>query len=108
MFKILDRLVPTGKLNDRKVIDQSAKPAMPEHIRLRLENLKIHKVRRLRIFSKEHTNKSYTLMKPEKCNYETVYFRSQILERPSIGEYWNISGVPVLPENVISTLLRTC
>ena len=26
---------------------------------------------------------------------------SQILERPSIGEYWNISGVPVLPENVI-------
>ena len=32
---------------------------------------------------------------------EKVYFRSQILERPSIGEYWNISGVPVLPENVI-------
>ena len=29
---------------------------------------------------------------------EKVYFRSQILERPSIGEYWNISGVPVLPE----------
>ena len=32
---------------------------------------------------------------------EKVYFGSQILERPSIGEYWNISGVPVLPENVI-------
>ena len=34
---------------------------------------------------------------------EKVYFRSQILERPSIGEYWNITGVPVLPENVIFT-----
>ena len=33
--------------------------------------------------------------------WEKVYFRSQILERPSIGEYWNIFGVPVLPENVI-------
>ena len=32
----------------------------------------------------------------------------QILERPSIGEYWNISGVPVLPENVIFTSFRTC
>ena len=31
-----------------------------------------------------------------------------MLERPSIGEYWNISGVPVLPENVIFTFLRTC
>ena len=30
-----------------------------------------------------------------------VYFRSQILECPSIGQYWNIFGVPVLPENVI-------
>ena len=37
-----------------------------------------------------------------------VYFRSQILERPSIGEYWNISGVQVLPENVIYTFFRTC
>ena len=27
---------------------------------------------------------------------EKVYFRSQILERPSIDEYWNISGLPVL------------
>ena len=36
--------------------------------------------------------------------WEKVYFRSQILERPSnSGEYWNISGVPVLPENVIFT-----
>ena len=39
---------------------------------------------------------------------EKVYFRSQILERPSIVEYWNISGVPVLPENVIFTFFRTC
>ena len=39
---------------------------------------------------------------------EKVYFTSQILERPSIGEYWNISGVPVLPENVIFMLFRTC
>ena len=37
---------------------------------------------------------------------EKVYFRSQILERPSIGEYWNISGGPVLPENVIFTFLE--
>ena len=41
-------------------------------------------------------------------NVEKVYLRSQILERPSIGEYWNISGVPVLPENVIFTFFRTC
>ena len=39
---------------------------------------------------------------------EKVYFRSQILERPSIGEYWNISGVPVLPENVVFTSFRMC
>ena len=39
---------------------------------------------------------------------EKVYLRSQILERPSIDEYWNISGVPVLPENVIFTFFRTC
>ena len=39
---------------------------------------------------------------------EKVYFRSQILERPSIGEYWNISGVAALPENVIFTFFRTC
>ena len=32
---------------------------------------------------------------------EKVYLRSQILERPSIDEYWNISGVPILPEKVI-------
>ena len=31
-----------------------------------------------------------------------LYLRSQILECLSIGEYRNISGVPVLPENVIS------
>ena len=40
--------------------------------------------------------------------WEKVYFRSQILERPSIGKYWNISGVPVLPENVIFTFFRMC
>ena len=39
---------------------------------------------------------------------EKVNFRSQILERPSIGEYWNISGVPVLPESVIFTFFRMC
>ena len=39
---------------------------------------------------------------------EKVYFRSQILEHPSIGEYWNISGVPVLPENVILMSFSTC
>ena len=39
---------------------------------------------------------------------EKVYFRSQILEHPSIGEYWNISGVPVLSENVIFMFFRTC
>ena len=39
---------------------------------------------------------------------EKVYFRSQILERPSIGEYWNIFSFPVLPENVIFTFFRTC
>ena len=38
----------------------------------------------------------------------TLYFRSQILERHSIGEYWNISGVPELPKNVIFTFFRTC
>ena len=32
---------------------------------------------------------------------EKVYVRSQILEHPSIGEYWNFSGVVVLPENMI-------
>ena len=37
---------------------------------------------------------------------EKVYFRSQILERSNIGEYWNIYGVPVLPENVIFMFLE--
>ena len=35
-----------------------------------------------------------------------VYSRSQILERPSIGGYWNKFGVPVLLENVIFTFFR--
>ena len=39
---------------------------------------------------------------------EKVYFGSQILQRPSTDEYWNISGLPVLPENVIFTFLRIC
>ena len=43
-----------------------------------------------------------------KTKKEKVYFRSQILERPSIVEYWNISGVPVLPEIVIFTFLKSC
>ena len=30
------------------------------------------------------------------------------LESPSIGEYWNISGVLVLPKNVIFVFFRTC
>ena len=32
---------------------------------------------------------------------EKIFLRSEILKHPSIGEYWNISSVPVLPENVI-------
>ena len=40
--------------------------------------------------------------------WEKVYFRSQILERPIIGEYWSIFGVPVLPENMIFRFFRTC
>ena len=47
-------------------------------------------------------------MKSQVKNREKVYFSSQILERPSISEYWNISGVPVLTENVIFTFFRTC
>ena len=39
---------------------------------------------------------------------EKVYFRSQILERPSIAEYWDIFDVPVLPKNVIFTFCRKC
>ena len=35
-----------------------------------------------------------------------VHFRSKILKHPSIGEYWNISRVLVLPESVIFTFLR--
>ena len=43
-------------------------------------------------------------------NSQTVYnckrFRPQILERLGIGEYLNISGVPVLP--VIYAFCKTC
>ena len=35
--------------------------------------------------------------------WENVYLRSQILERPSIGNNWNISCIPVLTENVMFT-----
>ena len=41
-------------------------------------------------------------------SWEKVYFRSQILELPRIGEYWNISCVPVLSENVIFTFFWMC
>ena len=41
-------------------------------------------------------------------NLEKVNFRSQILERPSIGEYWNTFGVPALPENVTFMFFRMC
>ena len=53
-------------------------------------------------------------IKPSNCligplvGLEKVNFRSQILVRPSIGEYWNTFGVPVLPENVIFTFFRMC
>ena len=47
---------------------------------------------------------SYCLQLKKKS--EKVNFRSQILECPSIGQYWNILGVPVLPENVILTFFR--
>ena len=39
---------------------------------------------------------------------EKVNFKSQILERPSIGKYWNILCVPVSSGNVIFTSFRTC
>ena len=42
------------------------------------------------------------------CLFWKVYLRSQILECPSIGEYWNISSVPVLLENVMCLFFRTC
>ena len=48
------------------------------------------------------------LQNPELKILEKVYFRSQILECPSIGKYWNISAVLVLPENVIFMFFRTC
>ena len=50
----------------------------------------------------------FTTGKNEKEYSEKVKFRSQILVRPSIGEYWNTFGVPVLPENVIFTFFRMC
>ena len=39
---------------------------------------------------------------------EKVHLRSQILECPCIRENLNISGVPVLPENMIIMLFRKC
>ena len=45
---------------------------------------------------------------PDLGSLEKVYCRSQMLERPSIGKNWNISGVPVLLENVIFTFSKTC
>ena len=49
--------------------------------------------------SKFHFEKIHTYLKSEIM--EKVYFVFQILEHPNIGKYWNISGVPVLCENVI-------
>ena len=40
------------------------------------------------------------------CFEGKVYFWSQILDCLSIGECWNISGVLVLPENVMFTSLE--
>ena len=42
------------------------------------------------------------------ADLEKIYLRSQILECPSIGEYWKISCVPVLLQNVIFMFARTC
>ena len=39
------------------------------------------------LFSSSHI---FWLITINKIILEKVYFRSQILERPSIGEYWNI------------------
>ena len=39
---------------------------------------------------------------------EKIYFTSQILKLPCIYEYWNISGILVLPKNVIFEFCRTC
>ena len=39
---------------------------------------------------------------------EKVYFRSLILEHSRIGKYWNISGVPALPENMTFMFFGTC
>ena len=53
-----------------------------------------------------HWNTSLLIV--QKIHWEKVYFRTQILEHPSIGEYWNVFVVPVLLENVISMFIRTC
>ena len=31
-----------------------------------------------------------------------------LLEHPSISEYWEVSGVPVLPKNVVFMFIRRC
>ena len=66
----------------------------------------------LDIFVYKSTRKNYLeasgKLQFAKVGGEKVYFRSQILEHPSIGEYWNIFCVPVLPENVIFAFFRTC
>ena len=49
----------------------------------------------------ELINTDFKIYNVAKQSREKVYFRSQILERPSIGKYWNISGVPILPVSVI-------
>ena len=65
-------------------------------------------------FTRVIRSKNYVLWNKEQICFKKkkkkgkVYFRSKILECPSIGQYWNISGVPVLPENVIFMFFRTC
>ena len=68
---------------------------------LRIEKAKF--VQRWRYRNAKYVNIQCELV----MNLEKVYFRSQILEHSSIGEYLNISGVPVLPETVIFTFFRT-
>ena len=64
----------------------------------------VHRACFQRSFTKDDIHLQNNIIDPK----EKVNFRSQILERPSIGEYWNISGVPVLPENMIFMFFRMC
>ena len=75
----------------------------------KLKNQLTHKARSADIVISSGTSApSSPSSKMSKMVTEKVYFRSQILERPSIGESWNIFNVPVLPESVIFMFFRTC